>query len=330
MKALIGKSLAVFLASFFLVGGAMAAETCTSANDLDAQTRASMEKTAHSVFNMAARGDVFNLKTNAVPSLASSFGGVEQAVSDSKANLGGVQPTIRNLYFLDASDEKGTIQRAEFFCGVFNSTDRTGFVLNNLPAGQYGIVVLDAPGAKPMTMSLVLQVMNGAWKIGGFYLKPAMLAGHDGNWYWQQAKQFAAQGKKHNAYFYYLEARELLAPVPFMTTPSLDKLYDEIEAANPHDLPGDNPVTIAGADGKSYQVTFVSPLVVQDALALVLRQKVADASNTATAFQENMGLIKAAVAKWPETREIFTTVVARAQDANGQDYGSLLPMKDIK
>src|SRR4051812_27876058 len=100
----LGRTLAVFLSTVFLAGTTFAAETCTAANDLDAQTRASMDKTAHSVFNMAARGDVFNLKNNAVPSLANSFGGVEQAITDNKANLAGAQPTMRGLWFLDASD----------------------------------------------------------------------------------------------------------------------------------------------------------------------------------------------------------------------------------
>ena len=89
-------------------------------------------------------------------------------------------------------------------------------------------------------------------------------------------------------------------------------------------------MTLTGADGKSYQLTSALPLAVQDGLSLVLKQQVPDAANTAAAFQANMGAMKAAVAKWPEIREIFTSVVARAQDAQGHDYGSLLNMKDIK
>ena len=279
---------------------------------------------------MAARGDVFRLKENAIPSLANSFGGVEQAVTDNKPNMEGAQPTVRGVYFLDASNQTGTIPRAEFFCGIFNSSDRTGFVLTNLPAGKYAVAIVDAHGKVPVSMSVVLQAMNGQWKIGGFYVKQVVANGHDGQWYWDQAKQFAAKGQKHNAYFYYVEASELLHPVPFMTNPTLDKLYDDIQAANPGDVPANGPVTLTAPDGKSYQLTFAQPLAVQDGLALVLKQQVQDASNTTTAFQANMGLINAAVAKWPEIRTTFNSVVARAQDAQGRDYGSLLPMKDIK
>jgi len=41
-------------------------------------------------------------------------------------------------------------------------------------------------------------------------------------------------------------------------------------------------------------------------------------------------VIKALVAKYPELRDAFAGVVARAVDPSGRDYGTLLPMKDIK
>ena len=167
-------------------------------------------------------------------------------------------------------------------------------------------------------------------KIAGFYVKQTTANGHDGNWYWQQAKDLAAKGQKHNAYFYYSEARELLAPVSFMTTPTLDKLYDETQANTPSDIPSSDAVTLTGPDGKSYRLTSAGPLAMKDGFSLVLKQSVTDASDSTSAFQSNMGLMKAAVARWPEVRDIFTSVVARAQDAQGHDYGSLLNIKDIK
>ena len=318
-------SLAVVLISIPAI-----AESCSTGADLDAQTRSSLETTARSVYGMAAKGDVFGLKSNSVPSLANNFASIEQAVVDNKASLGEGQGTLRAVYLLDASSGTGTIARAEFFCGIFNSADRTGFVLNNLPAGKYAVAILESHGKTPVTLSLVLQVMNSAWKIGGFYVRQASANGHDGNWYWQQAKQYASKGQKHNAFFYYLEASELLHPVPFITDPTLDKLYDEIQAATPSDVPLNGPVSISGSDGKSYQLTSVATVPAQDGLSIVLRQKVPDASDNTAAFTANMGLIKAAAAKWPEIRDGFSSVVARAQDAQGHDYGSLLNMKDIK
>ena len=43
-----------------------------------------------------------------------------------------------------------------------------------------------------------------------------------------------------------------------------------------------------------------------------------------------MAVIKALVAKYPEVRDAFYAVVARAVDNSGHEYGSVLAMKDIK
>jgi hypothetical protein len=63
---------------------------------------------------------------------------------------------------------------------------------------------------------------------------------------------------------------------------------------------------------------------------LVVKYQAADVSDTARTFKENAAVIKALVAKYPELREAFAGVVARAVEPSGRDYGSLLAMKDIK
>ena len=40
--------------------------------------------------------------------------------------------------------------------------------------------------------------------------------------------------------------------------------------------------------------------------------------------------MKAVVAKYPELRDAFAGIVVRAVELSGRDYGSMLPMKDIK
>lgn len=65
-------------------------------------------------------------------------------------------------------------------------------------------------------------------------------------------------------------------------------------------------------------------------LDLVVKYQAADVSNTTLTFQENMVVIKALVGKYPEYRDAFAGVVARAVEPSGRDYGSLLPMKEIK
>ncbi len=43
-----------------------------------------------------------------------------------------------------------------------------------------------------------------------------------------------------------------------------------------------------------------------------------------------MAVMKALLAKHPALRTAFDVLVARAVEPSGRDYGSMLPMKDIK
>lgn len=292
-------------------------------------TRTAITTSAKRYFDMATRGDVAGLRQNAIAGLASDFSGIERAVTDNQPNLAGTQGTPRSPYLLKA-EGTAPLERAEFLCGVFaqqgQTANSTVFVIPNLPPGTYAIDTVDASTAKgPYTVSFVLQQQGNDWKLGGFYAKAAQVSGHDGNWYADQARAYKAKGQNHNAWFYFLQARDLLVPVSFMSTKVTDKLYDEAEAVKPADAAFDLTV---GA--KTYKVTQVFPLLVGNDLDLVVKYQSADVSNTAATFQDNMAVMKALVAKYPEYREAFAGVVARAIESSGKDYGSLLPMKDIK
>jgi hypothetical protein len=306
------------------------AEECKAGSDLDAATKTALNAAAQRYYQMASSGDTTNLAQNSIPILANDFSGIQSVVADNKANFG-TSSIVRGTYELDAPGN-APIQRAEFYCGIFNSPDRVAFFLNNLPAGRYGLVILDANGGKvPMTVSMILQQMaSQQWKLAGFYARPTSLAGHDAQWYLAQARQYKAKGQTHNAWFYYLAAWDLTAPVPFMSTTQLDKITEEMQAVKPADLPGQQqPLALASA-GKSYNVTQLFAVPVSDGLGLVVKYQVPDISNTSQAFADNMAVIKALVTRYPEFRDAFTSVVARAVAPTGQDYGTLLAMKDVK
>ncbi len=343
--------LRVFLCAFCLALelslGAWAQEACLTASDMGPGAVSTLENTAKRYFQMAAGGDSASLQQNAIPTLAASFGGVEAAVNDHKAQFAGLQSTVRPPFVLEASGTS-LLERAEFFCGIYNSPDRVGFSIPNLPPGTYAVVVQDVTTAKSAkySVTMILQeqtaaganaqeqnpeaaLASSAWKLAGYYVRPASIGGHDGQWFWDKAHQFQTQGQTLNAYYYLIEARQLLSPVDFMGTPQLDKIYDETQKVVPKDMPVNGPVdNVIG--GQTYKLTQVFPVPVNDELDLVVKYQVADISNTTQTFEQNMNLIKAFVAKYPEVRGAFEGVVARAVNPSGQDYGSLLPMKEIK
>jgi hypothetical protein len=318
----------------FMAGAGLAqAQTCYTTADMEEPARAALKNTGNRFFDMAARGDAASLKQNAISSLASDFGGVESAVKENQPSLVGAQATTRPPYLLKV-EGNAPLQRAEFLCGIFGPNGQTAnsaeFVIPDLSPGTYGIVILDATGTKgPRAVSFVLQQQGNEWKIGGFYVKASQVAGHDGNWFADKARAFKAKGQNRNAWFYYLEARELLVPLPFMYTQATDKLYDEMQTVKPTDLPTEGSVDLA-AGGKTYRLPTIFPLPVGQDFDLVVKYDCADVSDSAKTFQENSAVMKALLAKFPEFRDGFDGVVARAVEPSGRDYGSMLPMKDIK
>jgi len=63
---------------------------------------------------------------------------------------------------------------------------------------------------------------------------------------------------------------------------------------------------------------------------LVVKYQSADVSDTGKTFQDNLAVMKALLARYPEFRDGFGGIVVRAVEPSGRDYGSMLPMKDIK
>ena len=318
---------------FLLLLPAVQAEQCYNANDMDAATRGAMERAAVQYFNDFASGNAADLQRNANASLAANFAGVQAAMTENQPVLSGGQATARATYQLETGGT-GTLDRAEFLCGIWGTPQFVSFDLTNLPAGRYGLVIEDVKTSKqPYYVSFVLQQEqpNGPWKLAGFPPPtPAEVLGHDAPWYLTKAREFKSKGQAHNAYFYYQQARALVAPVSFMSDTPLVKLDREAEQSIPADLPVKGPVALAAANGKSYSLTQVFPVVVEGGMDLVVKYSLPDISDTGKTFQDNSAVISALVKTHPEYRETFQGIVARAVDPSGHDYGTLLAMKDIK
>ncbi len=106
----------------------------------------------------------------------------------------GRMPIVRPPFLLTAEGPE-PLPRAEFLCGVFGKTGQTAdsavFVLNNLPPGKYGIVILDVKGGKEgRTLTMILQQAGNDWKLAGYYVRPSEAAGHDAAWYAEKAREY--------------------------------------------------------------------------------------------------------------------------------------------
>src|SRR5467141_286783 len=310
------------------------AQTCQTGSDMDASVRSPLETAAKRYFEMSARGDAAALKQSSIAAVASSFAGIEAAVKENHAALTGAKATVRPPFLLSVEGSE-PLARAEFLCGVFGKSGQTKdsaeFVLPNLPPGKYGLTILDVNGPQgARTLTFVLQQTGVDWKLAGFNAKSSQVAGHDATWFIQRARDFKAKAQNRNAWLYYREAMALSAPVDFMQTLATDQLYDEFQAAQPSDMPADGHTVDISAGSKIYHLTEIFLLATGDELDVEVNYQAADVSDTARTFKENVAVIKALVAKYPELREAFAGVVARAVEPSGRDYGSLVAMKDVK
>jgi hypothetical protein len=310
------------------------AESCSTASEMDDGTRTSLTAAGVRYFDSVAKGDTAALRQSALPGLASDFSGIEALVKEKQADLQGAKAAARSPFLLEA-DGTAAIPRAEFYCGVFGSKGQTRdsavFYLNDLAPGKYGVVILDAASSKgAYTVSVIVRQQGSEWKLGGLYIKLAESGGHDSAWFVARAREFQSKGQAHNAWLYYLSARVLVAPLPFMSTLASDKLYDESQKLQPADFPAEGKSADLAAGTTTYKLTALFPEEVGGDLDLIVRYQAADVSNTAQTYQSNVSLMKALVAKYPELRDAFAAVVARAVDPGGHDYGTLLGMRDIK
>ncbi len=311
-----------------------AAQSCQTSSDLDDATRSSLTTAGERLFDMAEKGDIAGLQQNTAPSLAADFSGVQDAVKVRQKELAQAKGAIKSIFLLEV-DGTGPLAHGEFYCGVFGKNGQTAnsavFYLDNLQPGKYGVVVVDATWPQGRdNFSLILEKTGNDWKIGGFYIRSATVAGHDSDWFVARAREYKAKGQQHAAWFYYLEARDLASPLSFMSTLATDKLYDEASAVQPTDVPVSGKTADLVADGATYKLTSIAPQIVGNDLDLAVRYQSADASNANQAYQSNVAVMKALTAKYPELKDAFNGIVTRAVDANGRDYGTLLAMKDIK
>ena len=317
-------------------------ETCSTASDMDPATRQAMEQAAQRYFADLAQGNSAELRQNAIASVAANFGGIEAAVKEHSGAFPGTQASVRSSFLLEALGQ-GTLARAEFLCGIFGPDGLTPysvvFVLNNLPPGRYAIVILEArtkQGAD--TVSFVLQQeppMTGAWKLAGLYVTASQMGQHDGKWFWEQARAYQVKGQAYNAWFYYGLARDLLRPLPFITTAELVKFDDEQQKlVAPAGLPLKSPVDLAVEGGRSFRITQMfsvpDPSDAAAGLDLVADYQAADVSDAQKAYLDNLAVIHALAAKYPELLQGFAGLAARAVDPAGKSYGTVVQGKDLK
>lgn len=306
----------VLLAVGMLVAGVGSAEVCTTQSQMTAADRDGLVATARNLAAKVQANDVSGLQAATAAEYAKDFSGIGTVVGSTAAKVKGGTPVVEQVYLLDATQLKrgadGTLPDAQFFCSLNKSVAEVDFSISGLTPGRYGFVIVDvAETSSPMRMSFLLRQDDGKWGMAGFYPKPLAAAGHDGLWYWTQARTMAAQKERWNAWLYYQQAENLLVPVSFIQSTHLEKLKTEASTAAPPALSDgvstDLPLVVKGADGAEYHFTAlgVDDSLAKDKIDVMAHLKVDQIGDPVTARKRNTDAMIALLAAYPEMRKPF-------------------------
>jgi hypothetical protein len=186
------------------------------------------------------------------------------------------------------------------------------FLIPGLTPGRYGFVIVDVPdGGSPWRLSFLLRQGQGQWGMAGFYPKPLTAAGHDGLWYWTEARTLTAHKEHWNAWLYYQQAENLLLPANFIQSTHFEKLRTEQTAAAPPALSegvsAESPLVVKGADGVEYHFTAlgVDDSLSKEKIDVTAHLKVDQIGDPAAARKRNTDAMAALLAAYPELRKPF-------------------------
>jgi hypothetical protein len=299
-----------------LVVGVARAEVCTTQSQMTATDRDALAAAARGLAAKVQANDVSGLRAATASEYAKDFGGIGEVVGTTAARVKGGTLKVEQVYLLDGTQLKpgadGAAPDAQFFCSLNKSVAEADFLISGLAPGRYGFAMVDVPdGSSPWRLSFLLRQDQGQWGMAGFYPKPLMAAGHDGLWYWTQARTMTAHKEHWNAWLYYQQAESLLRPVNFIQSTHLEKLKTEETAAAPPALSdgvsAEAPLVVKAQDGAEYHFTAlgVDDSLDKEKIDVTAHLKVDQIGDPAAARKRNTDAMAALLAAYPELRKPF-------------------------
>lgn len=164
------------------------ATSCTTQAELTQQDREALAAAGQRYAQAVLQQDYTLLQAALLPAVAPQWEGIRGAVEGGAPLVKGGQIQLRSLYLLDASTLTAPAD-TQFFCSNASGSLTVTISMRSLPQGKYAVVLADAAGA-PLggQIAFILGWDTNAWKLGGVFLRPGVLDGHDGVWFWQRAR----------------------------------------------------------------------------------------------------------------------------------------------
>jgi hypothetical protein len=309
------------------------AVSCTMQSQIKPADRSVYEQAARSLAADIQAANIAAVRANTIAPVAAQFDSLASTIQQVSPKIQKATLTVDALYELNAQDLAAGAEQAEFFCSVSGSSRVVTVTIPHLPPGNYLVAILHATGVEqPQQLTLIMQndpPGSANWKLAGLFVRPLSVGGHDGVWFWNQARAFAAKKQNWDGYLYYQQAAFLLNPADFFSSPNLQKLQKEMQAVKPAELAGSNPLTV-NVGGQSLEITGLRAESFQGGLDLVIDYKAKGVSDPVATRTQIVELMKAMLARYPELRTAFHGLWVYAYNNNGQPFAIELPMNQIQ
>jgi hypothetical protein len=323
---------ALSLLLFALAGAAPArASSCTPQAEMPPADRDALIAAATPMADAVATGNLDLLQASLLPAVVADWESIRGGAQAAGPLLKGGQLHWRNAYFLVATDLKGPTD-TQFFCTTPDSSLTVTINLRSLPPGQYGLLLGDFAGSPQGGQIALVLGFDSKWKLGGLFVREGDLSGHDGVWYWTQARELAKTSQPWSAWFTYDTARLLLVPVDFISSPNLEKLNKEQTQlkANPQDaLPLSVPGVGAENTGKKWKVTALHVDTTLHAPDLGLTYEGTGQTDPRAQRAEAVAVMSGFLKLHPEIRDSFHGLWAYSETDGKQSYAIEQAMHDI-
>jgi hypothetical protein len=323
------------------VAGAQSCTTLTAS----APQRAVVIAAALSIAQAVQTADLSRVGALSAPAIAQNFAPTAAVVGRISSHFAGATLRATFAYLLDASAATAHPgSTIDFICTTASSTAEVDFSIPGLQAGRYAFVIVEADSAGPedaWELPLLLSEQAGAWKLAGLYPHAKTAAGHDGLWYWREARTRLAAKQPWAAWLDFDLARQLLSPAPFVDSSNLDKLQAEAAAGAPPELaeaPNDaRPLGLKLSSGAEVNVTHLGAQRSDDGrrVEIVLHYTPSAANSSSESAvsdvpavqtrERNLAVVKALLTAHPELRQGFASVLVVASIGGSEPVVSNVP-----
>ena len=303
------------LISVFLVTAATAQSpfffSCAQDGEIDRGTRDRVEQAARAFLTAAQ-----NFTPNELPSMMTETG--RKAINADQ--LGVISKMLRDFKLSNVRVEHSFLVHVvgsgakTAVCGsVADPAQRATLVLGDNAEQAFTVLLADAPN-NVVAITFRLLPEKGKWLVNGFTFGAATLGDRDSSAVLEMARAEEQKGHRFNAGLLYEAAIEASVRGGYVRLGTADVAQEAAARLKvPAALSGNPP--FHWSDGRAnWEILSIGPMAIAGKLYVVINQKLSEWRSDNDADQSNKVLIQYFKHQFPEYRDVFCGVIARAHD----------------